>query len=440
METERASSGKPSPLDRLLQVFGDVRAGEGLDVLRQTASILILLVAYYILKTVREPLILTAGGAELKSYAAAAQAAVLLFYVPLYATLVARVPARRMVVIVVAFFIACIQLFFLARRAGLPYVGFAFYVWVGIFSLTLIAQFWSFANDIYSKPEGERLFPIIAIGSTVGAPIGALIAEELFARGVLPRTMMEIAAGLLVLHALLYLSGRQPSGAPASAKAGAAGRGFTMVLANPYLRLIALLLVVLNLVNTIGEYILSSLVTNHAAQMAAVSPEFDKAAYIGAFYGSYFFAVNVTSVGLQMFVVSRVVKRFGMNGALFALPVVALGAYGLSLAGASIALIRLVKTAENGTDYSFMNTAKQMLWLPTTREQKYAAKQAIDTFFVRSGDMLAAGIVFLGTHLGLSVRGFSVTNTVVVIVALIVALRLRREYSRVTAGSGLMAA
>ncbi len=67
--------------------------------------------------------------------------------------------------------------------------------------------------------------------------------------------------------------------------------------------------------------------------------------------------------------------------------------------------LRSLKIAENSTDYSVNNTAKQMIWLPTSREEKYKAKQAIDTFFVRSGDMLAAGVVFLGTHgLALGVR------------------------------------
>ena len=431
-----ASLATPSPIDRALRLFGDVRAGEGRDVLRHFASLLLLLIAYYILKTVREPLILVGGGAELKSYAAAAQAALLLLYVPAYATLASRVPVTRMVWIVVVFFIACIQLFFLARWAGLPYVGFAFYVWVGIFSLTLIAQFWSFANDIYSKPEGDRLFPLIAVGSTAGAPLGALIAEELFAFGIKPRVMMEIAAALLVVHAWLYRAGRLPVGdAPAAAATGRAAGGFGTVLGSPFLRLIALLLVVLNLVNTLGEYILASLVTAHASAQAALSAGFDQAAYIGQFYGRYFLFVNVASVVIQMFIVSRVVKRFGIAGVLFALPIVACGAYGVALAGAGLSLILAIKVAENATDYSLMNTAKQMLWLPTTREQKYTAKQAIDTFFVRSGDLVAAGLVFLGTHVGLSTAGFAATNVAFVVVAILIARRLLQEYQRLTTTS-----
>jgi ATP:ADP antiporter, AAA family len=98
-----------------------------------------------------------------------------------------------------------------------------------------------------------------------------------------------------------------------------------------------------------------------------------------------------------------------------------------------LAMVRWVKTAENASDYSVMNTAKQMLWLPTTCEEKYAAKQAVDTFFVRCGDMLSAGVVFIGTHrLALSTTQFAATNVAFVLISMVVAWFLLREYRRLT--------
>ena len=81
---------------------------------------------------------------------------------------------------------------------------------------------------------------------------------------------------------------------------------------------------------------------------------------------------------------------------LLALPLIALGGYAIIAAGAGFSVVRWIKTAENATDYSIMNTARQLLWLPTTREEKYKAKQAIDTFFVRGGDVLSAAVVYRG--------------------------------------------
>jgi AAA family ATP:ADP antiporter len=429
MTDQVVQAPKPSPLDRLLRVFGDVHAGEGLNCVLLFANVFLLLVAYYVLKTVREPLILATGGAELKTYAAGVQAALLLVYVPAYGWLAGRLPPRRLIVVVLIFFVVCIQLFVAGRLLVVPYLGFVFYVWVGIFSLTCIAQFWSFANDIYAKPEGERLFPIIAIGATAGAPLGAGLAQQLFGAGIRPWVMMEIASVLLLAHLALYRMVKSSRADSGSARPAGAGRnGFALVLQSPYLRLIALLLVLLNIVNTTGEYILASLVTEQARTVAR--PE----AFIGQFYGSYFFWVNVISVVAQALLVSRVVRLTGLTGALFALPVVAFGAYGLAAAGAGIAMVRWVKTAENAADYSFMNTAKQMLWLPTSRDEKYKAKQAIDTFFVRFGDMVAAGVVFAGTHLlTLSSAGFAMTNVVFVAAALVVGWLLLKESQRLNA-------
>ncbi len=190
----------------------------------------------------------------------------------------------------------------------------------------------------------------------------------------------------------------------------------------------------LNIVNSTGEFILAQLVTERAAELAAASADFDRGAFIGTFYGSYFFWVNVVSVVLQAFLVSRVVKRWGFKGALLALPVLAFGAYGAAALGAGLMAVRVIKTAENSADYSMMSTAKQTLWLPTTREQKFKAKQAIDTFFVRFGDLISAAVVFVGTRvLSLGPGGFAITNVIVVAAAIVVAFRLAAAYARLTA-------
>jgi AAA family ATP:ADP antiporter len=191
----------------------------------------------------------------------------------------------------------------------------------------------------------------------------------------------------------------------------------------------AALLVLLNVVNTVGEYVLGRSVVSAAHAAAAADPSLTVSAYIGAFYGRYFFWVNVLSVLLQAFAVSRIVKLLGIAGVLLALPLVAFGAYGLVAAGAGLAAIRWAKTAENAVDYSIMNTGKQMLWLATRREEKYKAKQAIDTFFVRAGDLLAAGLVYVGTTWGgAGVRRFGAANVVLVVVWAGIAWAVLKRY------------
>jgi ATP:ADP antiporter, AAA family len=440
---------RPGPLDRLLGLFSDVQPGEGGRALLMLVNVFLILVSYYVIKTVREPLILDSevpgflqalgihGSAEVKTFAAAGQALVLMLFVPAYSWFASRVTRMKLIVGVTLFFVANILAFAFAVHAGIPFVGVAFYVWVGFFSLSIIAQFWSYANDVYTKEAGNRLFPIIGIGATAGSPIGAWMAGRLFDAHVPAHVMLYLAASLLLATLVLYVAVNRKASAPATTTAGPSPadqstlgdrNAFSLVFGNRYILLIALLLIVLNVVNTVGEYILSHLVVEHASELAAANAGFDKGAYIGAYYGAYFFWVNVIAVLLQAFVASRLVKRFGLAGVLFALPLIALGAYGVVAVGATMAIVRWAKTAENSTDYSVMNTAKQLLWLPTSREEKYKAKQAVDSFFVRLGDLTAAFVVFAcTTWVTLDASGFAIVNLCFVAVWLVLAVALVRR-------------
>jgi AAA family ATP:ADP antiporter len=444
---------RPGLLDRLLGFFSEVHAGEAGRALLMLANIFLILVSYYVIKTVREPLILNTevpgflqrlgirGPAEVKAYAAAGQALVLMAFVPAYSWFASRVDRIKLIVGVTLFFVANILAFAFAADAGVPFIGIAFYVWVGIFSLSIIAQFWSYANDIYTKEAGNRLFPVIGIGMTAGSPLGAWLAGQLFLAHAATQVMLYLAAGLLLATLPIYVTVNRNAAGPKSATAGpgaqpalATRNGFSLVFANRYILAIAALLVLLNVVNTTGEYILSHLVVEKAQALAAADAAFDKSAYIGAFYGSYFFWVNVVAVLLQAFLASRLVKHFGLAGVLFALPIIALGAYGFVALGATLGIVRWAKTAENSTDYSVMNTAKQLLWLPTTREEKYKAKQAVDSFFVRLGDLAAAFVVFVGTAwISLDASGFAMVNLGLVAVWLALAVALVRRNNRLTA-------
>lgn len=430
------SNQKPGALDRFLKLFGDVRSGEGAAVILMLLNLMLILVSYYIIKVVREPLILkTPGGPELKSYGSAGQALALMLYIPFYGWFSSRVSRMKLVVGVTIFFILCIQFFYFAVRLDLPYIGFAFFIWVGIFSLSIIAQFWSLANDVYSRSVGERLFPVIAIGATLGSPIGSKLAGALIKLDISFGTLMQISAGILLLSLVLYVFintfQQRQTGVVKTEEKLKSGSGFPLVFRNPYILLIAVLLLVLNLVNTTGEYILSKKVVEAADLAIAANPAVQKGAFIGGFYADFFFWVNIITFLVQAFLVSRLVKLTGIGGVILLLPLIALGAYALTAAGVGFALFRWLKTAENSTDYSVMNTGRAMLWLPTTREEKYQGKQTVDTFFVRFGDVLSAGCVFVGTTwLQLSISGFAVFNVGMTLVWIGLAFVLIRYYKR----------
>jgi AAA family ATP:ADP antiporter len=301
-------------------------------------------------------------------------------------------------------------------------VGIVYFLWVGIFNVMVIAQFWAFANDLYTQDQGKRLFPLIGVGSSLGAWLGSLRAGYLVEHFG-PQRLLIGGAVILTVCVLLSrvvdrVTQRQaPQQASKADEKIAGGRnGFSMILGDRYLTLIALLVVFLNVVNTTGEYLFGRYVVETANATFGAGPEAQAARqqFIGETYSSLFSSVNLIGFLLQLFVVSRVFKFLGVGRSLFVHPIVALVGYIMMVRAPSLEAMRWLKIADNSIDYSLGNTTKQALWLPTSREAKYKAKQAVDSFCVRAGDVLQAGVVFVGERLALVVPGFAAVLIVLV--------------------------
>jgi AAA family ATP:ADP antiporter len=412
--------------------------------------VFLILSSYYLMKTAREGLILAGGtlglaGDELKTYANGAMALLLVGIVPAYGLLANRVRRIRLIRVSYVVVIASLAVFFALGRAGVP-VGLPFFVWLGIVSVFLIAQFWSYANDLYTEEQGKRLFAIIAVGGSLGAMFGPRLANLADTFGVMLIAAAVLVGALVLFTIIERLHHRGDASAPHvddHADQPITGKGgFALVLRERYLLLIGLLLLVLNLVNTTGEYILSNAARDHAAaivpdtahaELAGTAREeaitADRREVIKSFYADFFWWVNLVAFLVQAFLVSRVIKWIGVRRALFVMPAVAFGAYGLIAMVGGMALIRAAKIAENSTDYSLHNTVRQALFLPTSRAAKYKAKAAIDTFFVRAGDTLSAVLVGVGIHqLGLGARDFALVNLALITVWVAIAVGIARRH------------
>jgi ATP:ADP antiporter, AAA family len=174
------------------------------------------------------------------------------------------------------------------------------------------------------------------------------------------------------------------------------------------------------------------MITQEASRLVAAGAAggLDERALIGTMAGRVQTLVNLGAFLLQTFAVSRIFKYVGVRGALFVMPLIALGGYAAIALVPMYAVVQWTKVFENSTDYSVQNTTRQALFLPTSREAKYKAKQAIDSFFLRTGDMLSAAAVFVGTALAFTVRQYALMNVVVVIVWLLLAAAIVREHRK----------
>ncbi len=450
---DRADLGNRSLLERVLGIVTEVRAGEGVTALLLTLNVFLLLTSYYLIKPVREALIGSVKhGPEYKSYMGGVIALALFAIVPLYGLLASKFKRNVLILRVSFFFVAnLVGFWFLGRlpwvdtEVGATIYALAFLLWVGVFNLMIVAQFWAFAADVYTDEQGKRLFALVGLGASVGAVMGSLVMNRVV-KQLGTEHMMLLAAAILVAATLLTqvihtreskrVANTDPEKArkrreEADAKSSKEG-GFSLVLHNRYLLLIGAFTILFQIVNTNGEYILSKLVAE-AADAASATREEQKE-WIAAYYGSFFLWVNIAGVVIQTFLVSRIVKWGGFKLGLLIFPVVAL------ISEASIAilpmlmLVRVGKTAENALDYSLNNTLRNALWLPMSTRAKYVAKQVIDSFVVRVGDMGSALSIFiLMDALHLTVRAVATLNACLVLVWIYVSIEIVRENAKLTA-------
>ncbi|MDD8025379.1 MAG: Npt1/Npt2 family nucleotide transporter [Acidobacteriota bacterium] len=442
-----------NPLYRLLRLNWDIRPGEGAKAFWLGLNIFVLLFAYYILKPIREALILTGQDPQTKSYLGALQAVLIIFVIKAFSRLASKVPRHVLITWVTLFFISNLVLFYALHLAGLSRgtMSIVFFLWVGIFNLMVVAQFWSFANDLYGEADGKRLFPLIALGGNLGAFFGGKLAKRLFAPLGSFNMMLVVAALLGVCILLVWTVHRREvrlaASGTAEGKAAAgeaerplkAGGGFQLIFRKRYLLYIALLIGVYNFINANGEYMFSSLQTKTAERAIAsgTAGGLSLEAYIGRAFADYQSLAALLTILIQLFLVSRIFRWVGIGGALLVLPIFVLGGYGYTAFGASLIVLKWIKAAENGTDYSLMNTTKAALFLRTSREEKYKAKVAIDTFFQRGGDTLSALAVFVGSSwLAMKLEGLAIVNLAAIVIWIALAILIAREFRRNGSGGG----
>lgn len=438
-----------SRFERLLTLFTRVRPGEGRSAFLFFAHGFLLLYSYQVVKALREAFMLTKFSAEVRAYAVALIALVLMLLVPAYGAVRRRMDGERLLRAVTAFFAANLLLFWAAAVAGLS-IAFPFFVWVSIFGVMVIAQLWAFAADSFNLKSGQRLFPVIMVGANLGALAGAKSAQLLV--GTLTPVGLMLMATALLLATLAVAGperravpeGSRPEIAPPVAPVPRLLGGIGLVLRDRYLLLIALLVVLLNWINTTGEFILADFVQRDAAERAAASGgTLDAGALIAAFYGDFQFWVTVVGLAIQLFLVARIYRVVGVRGALIVHPVVVALGYGLiafsPVLGAFVpvfTLIRLVKIAENSIDYSLMNTTRHALFLPVDRDSKYEGKTAIDSFFWRFGDLVQAGVVFAGLNwFGWGVPQFATLSLLLALAWVGLAVAIGREFGRKAAAN-----
>jgi AAA family ATP:ADP antiporter len=394
------------------------------------ANVFLVLCAYYFIKPLREGWLSVSPVEgleqwEIKAYSSFAQSLILLPLVGWYGRLAGLWSRSTLITRATLFCISNMVIFWFFQPnlffGELPWSGIVFYLWVGMFGVFVVAQFWTFCADIYTDERGKRMLPMIAIGATSGAAAGSWIVGQLLASGIVGTKDLLLVATVPLFASIALtriVDARErataPPGEKDSPEAGKEpsekGMGFLLdgaklVLVSRFILAAAVVTLLVNWVNTNGENLLFKVVqealASQAAELGVTDPvavsEFTESGTT-AFYSNFFFWVNIVALLLQSIVASRLLKYGGFGAILLMLPVIALVSYTTMALLPILAIVKVMKIAENATDYSINNTARHVVWLPMSSEMKFRGKPAIDTLYVRVGDGLAALTVFVGVQ------------------------------------------
>ena len=423
-------------LESQLSKIVTIRAGEGKSTALHFLTLFILMFSYYLLKVIRDPLILSESTAEVKSYSTSIQAGLLLLLAPLFSKFYFAYSRNndhsRFIKAVMLFFSMNIIIF-----ASLSYIGAAigviFYIWLGVFSVVVIALYWAFCADCYSTEAGSRLFILIAVGGAIGAWVGSRCAGWSYQLiGV--TGLMVLSALLLVIAALLttYCFKAVPSDSRSMSSAEPIQSqkwylAIVKLLKKPYLALIAAFIVLINFINSMGEYILAKFVVEFASGLELVGDE--RQLYMTEFYAGYIAWITLFGLLLQIFLVAKIFKWIGVGASILILPTLMMFNYTLVLYLPIFALIKWTLIVENSANYSIQNTTRHALFLPISREDKYIGKNVIEGFFYRFGDLLYGAVVAIGvTFYDVNKIGFIMLNALLAFCCFLIAFRIRNRY------------
>ncbi|MHC4448235.1 MAG: NTP/NDP exchange transporter, partial [Planctomycetota bacterium] len=413
-ESESESRDAPRPggatiLSRVLKV----EPGEGQVLAFSCAYFFCVLCAYYLIRPIRDAMGVAGGIENLKWLYLGTLSGTLMGSVA-FAAIAARYPRRRFIPFVYRFFTANLLIFFVlistVPESGQVNLGRAFFVWVSVFVMFVVSVFWSFMADVFTNPQGKRLFAFIAVGGTFGQICGSFLAGQLAPK--IGAVNLLLASALLLevacwcVHRLNALArrgrGDSPSVAPAHPRSeqplgGNALEGFGRVMRSGYLLGICLFMFLYTITSTL-------LVVTKLDVGAQASTGRDARV---VFFANFDFWSGVATILAQVFLTSRLIAWFGVGLTIGILPVVTV--LGFAVLGVTfvrpewlpvVGVLITFEAVRRATNFAVSRPAREVLYIVVSREDKYKSKNLIDTFVYRFGDQVGvwaqAGLASLG--------------------------------------------
>lgn len=364
-----------------------------------------LLCGYYILRPLRDEMGIQ-GGVDALAWVFSATFVLMLAVVPAFGWAVTRFSRRGVVIVSTGFFVANLLGFFVLFRAGVApeWTARAFFVWVSVFNLFVISLFWSVMNDVFDQAQALRLFGVIAAGGSLGAIAGPAVTTVLV-EWFAPVNLLPLSAALLIAAVLCALRVMGGVGAIPNTKPGTRGRresvwaGAIHVARSPYLLGICVFIVFYSALSTFLYF----------EQARIVQDAFDDSAQRTQVFAAMDLATNAITLALQFFATARLVAWLGLPIALAMIPVAVAAGFGALGVAPTLVVLVVFQVVRRAGNYAITKPAREMLFSVVSVDEKYKAKNFIDTVVYRGGDA-ASGWLFTGLSaagLGLSALAFA---------------------------------
>jgi AAA family ATP:ADP antiporter len=419
----------------------DIRPGEHRLLLTAFAYFFTLLGSYYLVRSIRDAMGLAAGSENIQ-YLYLATIAAMLALVPLFGWVTSRWPRKRF--IPYSYYVcAGMQLLFAAlfmRFGEEVNIARAFYIWVNVYNLFVVSVFWSFMTDLFNREQAARLFGFIAAGGSCGAALGPLLTstlvQSLGVAAILGLSALFLMLSVLCVHALNNMTLGKPAESAAVAEdadtalGGGAWDGIKLALGSRYLAGIAVIMLCYSLFSTFMYF----------QQVEIIGQLFTDTAERSVMFARVDLLVNVLTIICQLFFTGRIIKHLGISWTLALIPLLlSVGLVLLALApamGWSLLIVILgLQVVRRVGSYALINPAREALFVLLSREEKYKAKNFIDTSVIRAGDVISVGMLSLLKMLGLALGGMALLTLLITVPWLLVSVWLGREHQRLSSTS-----
>ena len=427
----------PPPPDRVHRSIGVLERTLGIRPTETRALawswlyVFALFLAYYVLRPIRDELGVSGGVRNLPWLFTGTLVAMIAIN-PLFAWIVGRWPRERFIAVAYRFFMLNILVFMALLMTATPeqhvWIGRAFFIWVSVFNLFVVSVFWSFIVDVFDSEQGRRLFGFLAAGATTGGIVGSALTSGLVE--ALGQNWLLLAS-VALLEVAVFAARRLSAVSDAFSRplereaahqpvGGGLFAGIAHTFQSRYLLGIAFFILFYTVTSTVLYF-----------QQATIAEQnFSDRATRTAFFANIDLWVNVLTLGLQLFVTGRIMGWIGMAATLCALPLLSAAGFAMLAAYPGVAVFVALQVARRVSNFAFAKPAREVLFTSVAREDRYKAKNFIDTVVYRSGDQIGAWGYAGLLALGLGMTGIAVVAVPISVVWLGLSFWLGRRQAR----------